>query len=158
MSKITPFLWFDTQAEEAATFYTSVFKNSAINHVSRYGDNAPMPTGTAMTVAFQIDGQPFVALNGGPQYRFSPAISFVVDCADQAEIDHLWNTLAQGGQTQACGWLQDRYGVSWQIVPAALGRLLSGDDPERSSRVMQALWSMVKIDIAALERAFSGNE
>jgi predicted 3-demethylubiquinone-9 3-methyltransferase (glyoxalase superfamily) len=157
MQKITPFLWFDDQAEEAASFYASIFKNSKITQVTRYGADGARasgrPPGTVMTVAFELDGQSLVALNGGPAFSFSPAISFVVNCATQAEVDRLWDQLATGGEPQPCGWLKDKYGVSWQIVPSVLGELMSDADPARSQRVMHALLQMTRLDIAALRRA-----
>ncbi|MHB1669807.1 MAG: VOC family protein [Thiomonas sp.] len=159
MQKITPFLWFDGCAEEAARFYVSIFKNSRITQIARYpeGGNAVhgQPAGQVMTVAFELDGQAFTALNAGPLFKFNEAISFVVDCADQAEVDHYWNALGAGGDpaAQQCGWLKDRYGVSWQIVPRALIDLLSDPDAAKSSRVMQAMLQMKKIDIAGLRRA-----
>jgi predicted 3-demethylubiquinone-9 3-methyltransferase (glyoxalase superfamily) len=151
MQKITPFLWFDTQAEEAARFYISLFKNSKI------GAGARGPDGKAMVVTFELDGVKFTALNGGPQFRFTEAISLQVDCADQAEIDDLWNKLsADGGAPGRCGWLKDRYGLSWQIVPANMGQLIGGDDPAKAGRAMRAMMQMTKLDIAALERAREG--
>jgi predicted 3-demethylubiquinone-9 3-methyltransferase (glyoxalase superfamily) len=157
MQKITPFLWFDTNAEEAARFYTSIFKNSKILNVSRSGDAGPGPTGTAMVVSFQLEGQQFTALNGGPQFNFSEAFSFVVNCDNQQEIDYYWNKLtSDGGHESQCGWLKDRFGFSWQIVPTALGKLMTDTDPKRASRVMQALRQMKKLDIAALEQAAEG--
>jgi len=157
MQKITPFLWFDTQAEEAVNYYVSIFKNSKIVNVARYGDDAAKvsgrPKGSVMTVAFQLDGQPFVALNGGPVFSFTPAISFMVDCKTQEEVDNLWDKLSAGGEQQQCGWLRDKYGVTWQIVPSTLGELMSDPDPAKSQRVMQAMLQMTKLDIAALRRA-----
>lgn len=153
MQKITPFLWFDDRAEEAAKFYTSVFKRSKILAVTRYGPDGPRPPGSVMTVAFQIDGQDFVALNGGPQFSFSPAISLVVNCETQAEIDEMWEKLSEGGQKVQCGWLTDKYGLSWQIVPAALGELLNQKYPEKANRVMKALYQMEKIDLKTLQQA-----
>ncbi len=152
--KITPFLWFDHQAEEAATFYTSIFKNSKIETVTRYGDAGPGPKGSVMTIAFALDGQKFVALNGGPQYQFNPAISFVVNCEGQEEVDHYWEKLTTGGKEIQCGWLVDKYGVSWQIVPKVLVELLRDKDPARSQRVMKAMFQMKKIDIAGLKAAY----
>lgn len=149
---ITPCFWFDGNAEEAIHFYTSLFTDSNIVATSRYGEGAPLPAGTVMTISFELQGRPFMAINGGPQFQFSPAISLMVNCETQEEIDHLWNELSAGGETQACGWLRDRFGLSWQIVPAVLAELMTGD-AESSSRVMQALWGMVKLDIAALRRA-----
>ena len=150
---LTACLWFDTEGEEAATFYTSVFPNSKITEIARYGSAGPRPEGTVMTVAFDLDGQPFLALNGGPQYSFSEAISFSVSCKDQDEVDAYWDALADGGEEGPCGWLKDRFGVSWQIVPEALPKLLSDPDKERSQRVMAAMLQMKKIEIDELERA-----
>lgn len=155
MQKITPFLWFDNNAEEAAQFYTSVFKNSRILSVSRYSDAGPGPKGSVMVVSFQLEGQQFTALNGGPLFKFSEAFSFVVNCETQEEIDDYWNKLtSDGGQESQCGWLKDKFGFSWQIVPTALGRLMS--DPRKANRVMQALLQMKKLDIATLEDAADG--
>ena len=155
MPKITPFLWFDNQAEEAAALYTSVFPDSKITEVQRYGSGGPGPEGAAMIVQFQLDGQDFTALNGGPEhYTFNESVSFVVDCKDQADVDHYWEALtADGGQPGPCGWLKDKFGLSWQIVPAALNELLSDPDPGRSSRAMQAMLKMTKIDVAELRAA-----
>ena len=154
MQKITPFLWFDNQAEEAVRFYTSIFKNSKIGTLVRCGDAGPGPKGTVLTAAFQLDGQEFVALNGGPLYKFSPAISFVVNCETQEEVDHYWDKLSAGGEKVQCGWLTDKYGVSWQIVPTILTKLLQDKDAEKSKRVMQAMMQMVKLDINGLKRAY----
>ncbi|MBI3773146.1 MAG: VOC family protein [Gammaproteobacteria bacterium] len=158
MQKITPFLWFDSQAEEAVNFYVSIFKNSKIVNVARYGkagaEVSGQPEGTVMTIAFQLDGQDFIALNGGPVFKFSPAISFVANCETQAEVDALWNRLTDGGEIEQCGWLKDKYGVSWQIVPVVLGQLMSDPDPARSERVMQAMLQMKKIDIEKLKLAY----
>lgn len=156
MQKITPFLWFDTQAEEAARFYASIFGNSKVGQITRYGEGAPMPAGTALTVAFELEGQQFVALNGGPMFQFTHAVSFAVSCDTQEELDRYWDRLGDGGTIEQCGWLRDRYGLSWQIVPAALPRLIDASDPARAARVMQALLRMTKLDIAALERAYAG--
>ena len=156
MPKITPFLWFDGQAEEAAAFYVSVFKNSRIVTTARYGEAGPGPAGSVMTVMFQLDGQEFIALNGGPQFRFTEAISFSVDCRTQPEVDEYWAKLSAGGEEGPCGWLKDRYGLSWQINPAILGQMLSDPDPVKSKRVMEAMLKMKKIDIAGLERAYGG--
>jgi len=157
MQKITPFLWFDTQAEEAVNFYLSIFRNSKIMNVARYGDDGAKvsgrPRGSVMTVAFQLDGQPFVALNGGPAFTFSPAISFVVDCQTQEEVDRLWDKLSAGGEQQQCGWLRDKYGVTWQIVPSVLGELMSDPNPAKSQRVMQAMLQMTRLDIRGLQQA-----
>lgn len=153
MSKLTPCLWFDTQGEEAATFYTSVFPNSRIVDVTRYGDANPRQAGTVMTVTFELDGERFLALNGGPQFPFSEAVSFQVDCASQAEVDAYWSALSEGGEEGPCGWLKDRYGLSWQIVPARLPELLADADREKSQRVMSAMLNMKKIEIDVLEEA-----
>ncbi len=154
MQKITPFLWFDGQAEEAMNFYVSVFKNSKVMSVSRYGDAGPGPKGSVMSATFQLEGQTFHALNGGPQFTFTPAISFFVSCSTQAEVDELWEKLSAGGEPSRCGWLKDRFGVSWQIIPDALGRMLGDTDPAKSKRVMQAMLRMSKIDVAELTRAY----
>jgi predicted 3-demethylubiquinone-9 3-methyltransferase (glyoxalase superfamily) len=153
MQKITSCLWFDTQAEQAAAFYTSIFPNSGILHVTRYGKAGPGPEGSVMTVSFELDGQQFVALNGGPQFRFNEAISFQVSCRTQDEVDEFWSKLSEGGEEGPCGWLKDRYGVSWQIIPTRLTELLDDPDPNKSQRVMCAMLNMKKIDIAALEQA-----
>ncbi len=153
MQKITPCLWFDGQAEEAATFYTSVFPSSRIVDVARYGEAGPGPEGSVMTVLFELDGQRFTALNGGPEFTFTEAVSFQVDCDDQEEVDRYWSALSEGGEKGPCGWLKDCFGLSWQIVPKALPRLLADPDPERSQRVMRAMLQMKKIEIAELERA-----
>lgn len=154
MQKITPFLWFDNQAEEAVNFYTSIFKNSKIGKVTRYGEAGPAPKGTVMTVTFQLNGQEFVALNGGPHFTFSPAISFVVNCETQQEIDDLWEKLSEGGKKEECGWLKDKYGLSWQIVPSILGELFDDKDPKKSNRVMEALLKIQKLDIKTLQQAY----
>jgi predicted 3-demethylubiquinone-9 3-methyltransferase (glyoxalase superfamily) len=154
MQKITPFLWFDGKAEEAAKFYTSIFKNSKIGSIGRYGEAGPAPKGTVMSVTFELDGQHFMALNGGPQFTFTPAISFFVNCETQEEVDELWEKLSEGGQKNRCGWLKDKYGVSWQIIPTALGKLMSDADPKKSSRVMKAMLQMDKIDIKRLQQAY----
>jgi predicted 3-demethylubiquinone-9 3-methyltransferase (glyoxalase superfamily) len=156
MPKITPFLWFDNQAEEAANFYVSIFKNSKIVNVSRYGDAGPGPRGSAMTVVFQLNGQEFIALNGGPHFKFTEAISFSVDCKTQQEVDEYWEKLSAGGKPQQCGWLKDKYGLSWQIVPSILGQLLGAKDPQKSKRTMEVMLKMTKLDIAALQRAYEG--
>jgi predicted 3-demethylubiquinone-9 3-methyltransferase (glyoxalase superfamily) len=156
MGRITPCLWFDTQAEEAATFYTSVFPNSRIIGVARYGKAGPRPEGMVMTVNFDLDGLEFVGLNGGPEFTFDEAISFQVSCESQEEVDHYWARLADGGEEGPCGWLKDRYGVSWQIIPTRLVELLDDPDPERSQRAMTAMLGMQKIDVAALEQAAAG--
>lgn len=152
--KITPFLWFDNQAEAAVNFYTSIFKNSRILSVSRYGEAGPGPQGSVMTAAFELAGQEFMALNGGPQFKFSEAISFVVNCETQEEVDEFWEKLSAGGQKIQCGWLKDKYGVSWQIVPTVLGELMQSGDAARSQRMMQALLQMTKIDIEGLKKAY----
>jgi len=154
MQKITPFLWFDGKAEEAANFYVSIFNNSKIERVVRYGDAGPGPKGTVMIVSFQLGGQQFLALNGGPQAKFNEAVSFVVNCTTQAEVDRFWETLSAGGAPGQCGWLTDRYGVSWQIVPTVLGELMGAGDADQSRRVMAAMLQMTKLDIAKLQQAF----
>ena len=155
--KITPFLWFDKQAEEAAQFYVSIFKDSKILHVSRYGDAGPGPKGSVMVVNFQLAGQEFTALNGGSLFKFSEAFSFVVNCENQQEVDEYWSKLTSGGgQESQCGWLKDKFGFSWQIVPTALGKLMSDKDPQKANRVMEALLKMKKLDIATLEAAARG--
>ncbi|HEX8233139.1 MAG TPA: VOC family protein [Caulobacteraceae bacterium] len=153
VQKITPFLWFDHQAEEAANFYVSIFPGSRMGQVARYGEGMPGPAGSAMTVAFELCGQPFTALNGGPLFSFTEAVSFVIHCADQAEIDHYWDRLTEGGKPVQCGWLKDRYGLSWQVVPDVLLELVSGPDAAVAGRVMQAMMGMVKLDIAKLREA-----
>ncbi|MBV9309690.1 MAG: VOC family protein [Solirubrobacterales bacterium] len=150
---ITPCLWFDTEGEEAAEFYTSLFPNSRILEVKHYGEAGPRPAGTVMTVSFEIDGQRFLALNGGPQYKFSEAISYQVHCVTQGDVDYYWSRLSEGGEEGPCGWLKDRYGLSWQVVPDRLPELLSSPDPEASQRAMEAMMKMRKIEIAELERA-----
>jgi predicted 3-demethylubiquinone-9 3-methyltransferase (glyoxalase superfamily) len=154
MQKITPYLWFDNQAEEAANYYVSIFKNSKIVNIARYGEAGPGPAGTVLTVAFELEGQDFVALNGGPQFTFSPAISFFVNCETQDEVDELWEKLSEGGAAEQCGWLKDKYGVSWQIIPAVLIEMLNDPDPEKSPRVMKAMLQMDKIDIDGLKQAY----
>jgi len=154
MQKITPFLWFDGNAEEAMNFYTSIFKNSKIGRITRYGDAGPGPKGTVMSATFQLDGQEFMALNGGPQFKFTEAISFFVNCETQEEVDELWEKLSEGGQKSRCGWLKDKYGLSWQIIPSALGKMLGDKNPEKSQRVMKAMLQMDKIDIKGLEQAY----
>ncbi|MDQ3875040.1 MAG: VOC family protein [Actinomycetota bacterium] len=153
MQKITPCLWFDTEGEEAAKFYSSVFPNSRIVDVAHYGEAGPRPAGTVMTVSFELDGQEFVALNGGPEFTFNEAISFQVSCETQEEVDAFWSALSEGGEEGPCGWLKDKFGVSWQIVPTALPRLLADPDREKSQRVMAAMLQMKKIEIDGLERA-----
>lgn len=154
--KITPCLWFNENAEEAVAFYASIFKNSKIGKATHYGKNAPLPEGTVLTISFQLDGEDFLALNGGPVFTFSEAISFIVNCENQPEIDMFWEKLSEGGQIQQCGWLKDKFGVSWQIVPVALGEMMQNDDTEKSNRVLQAIMQMVKIDIEKLETAYHG--
>jgi predicted 3-demethylubiquinone-9 3-methyltransferase (glyoxalase superfamily) len=156
MQKITPCLWFNGNAEEAVNYYLSVFKDAKKNAVSRYGEGAPVPAGTALTIDFELNGTPFQALNAGPEFTFSEAISFVVYCKDQAEVDYYWNRLGDGGEFQPCGWLKDRFGVSWQIVPVQLGEMMQDPDPARANRVMQALLGMGKLDIAGLQAAYRG--
>ncbi|HEY6237032.1 MAG TPA: VOC family protein [Candidatus Elarobacter sp.] len=154
MGRLTPFLWFDGKAEEAANFYVSVFENAKINSVSRYGEDSPGTAGTVMTVSFELDGLEFVALNGGPEYTFTPAVSFSIDCKTQAEVDHFWDRLTEGGRPIQCGWLQDKFGLSWQVVPSVLPELLQGDDGAKSDAVMQAMLKMVKLDIKTLQDAY----
>ena len=156
MQRVTPFLWFDDDAEEAANFYTSIFKNSKIKGISRYGDAGPGPKGSVMVVSFELDGHEFTALNGGPKFRFTEAVSFVVHCKDQDEVDHYWTKLSEGGQEVQCGWLKDKFGLSWQIVPTILPELMQDKDPARRERVMKAMLQMVKMDIAGLKRAAEG--
>ena len=157
MQKTAPCLWFDHQAEEAADFYVSIFKNSRIGKVARYGDEGARvsgkPKGTVMTVTFELDGQEFMALNGGPMFKFTPAISFIVDCETQQEVDRFWDKLSEGGEKGQCGWLKDKYGVSWQIVPSGLGEMMRDKDPKKSERVMKGLLQMSKIDIESLKQA-----
>ena len=156
MSRITPCLWFDTEGEEAARFYTSVFPNSRIVDVARYGEAGPREAGTVMAVKFELDGQEFVALNGGPEFTFDEAISFQIDCADQDEVDRYWTTLSEGGEEGPCGWLKDRFGLSWQVVPARLIELLSDPDEAKAQRAMAAMLELRKIDIAGIEEAAAG--
>ena len=153
MQKITPFLWFDGNAEEAMNFYTSIFRNAKVGNVSRYGEAGPGLAGSVLTASFELEGLQFTALNGGPHFKFNEAISFHIACESQQEVDHFWHKLGAGGQIQQCGWLKDKYGVSWQIVPAALPRLLGNPDRAKANRVMQAMLQMKKLDIAALEQA-----
>jgi predicted 3-demethylubiquinone-9 3-methyltransferase (glyoxalase superfamily) len=155
MQKIMPCLWFDDQAEEAARFYTSIFKNSKIDQVTHYGDGGPRPKGSILTVKFQVDGQDFLALNGGPQFKFTEAVSFIVDCETQQEVDRMWEKLSEGGSEVQCGWLKDKYGLSWQIVPTVLATMLSDPDPARAERVFQALMRMKKLDINELKKAYA---
>jgi predicted 3-demethylubiquinone-9 3-methyltransferase (glyoxalase superfamily) len=156
MEKITPFLWFDTQAEEAMNFYISIFPNSKVLQVTHYGDTGPGPKGTVMTAKFQLNGQEFVALNGGPSFKFTEAISFVVNCETQEEIDEYWEKLSAGGEKSQCGWLKDKYGLSWQIVPAALGEMFKDKDGSKADRVMKALMEMDKLEIKKLKEAYDG--
>ena len=156
MQKISPFLWYNDNAEEAVNFYKSIFKNSKILAVARYGDAGPGPKGSVMTINFEIEGQEFIALNGGPHFKFNEAISFSVDCENQEEVDELWEKLSDGGQKSQCGWLKDKYGLSWQVNPRILGELLSDKDPEKAKRVMEAMLQMEKIDIKTLKQAYSG--
>ena len=154
MQKITPFLWFDGKAEEAMNFYISIFKHSKIVRVTRYGEEGPGPKGTVMTATFQLNGQELFALNGGPQFTFSPAISFFVNCETQQEVDGLWERLSEGGEKQRCGWLKDKYGLSWQVIPSVLGEMLQDKDAQKSQRVMKAMLQMDKIEIEKLKQAF----
>jgi predicted 3-demethylubiquinone-9 3-methyltransferase (glyoxalase superfamily) len=153
MPSITPFLWFDDGAEEAMNFYTSIFKDSKVGSITRYGDAGPGPKGTVMSATFQLNGQDFMALNGGPHFQFTPAISFFVSCETQEEVDELWEKLSEGGATQRCGWLTDKFGLSWQIIPSVLGEMLGDKDAAKAQRVMQAMLQMDKIDIKTLEQA-----
>ncbi len=154
MQKITPFLWFDGRAEEAANFYTAIFGNARVLDVMRYGEAGPGPKGAIMSATFELEGQTFIALNGGPVYKFSPAVSFFVTCQTQEEVDHFWSKLSEGGRTLQCGWLTDRFGVTWQVVPAALYAMLTDPDAGKSKRVMQAMMGMVKLDIGLLTQAY----
>jgi predicted 3-demethylubiquinone-9 3-methyltransferase (glyoxalase superfamily) len=157
MPRITPFLWFDTEAEEAAEFYCSIFPNSKITGVSHYSDAVPERAGSAMTVSFVLDGQEFTALNGGPEFKFTEAVSFTIDCADQAEVDRYWDALiAGGGEPSQCGWLKDRFGLSWQVIPRQLNDYLGGPDPDGARRAMEAMLKMVKLDVAQLREAYEG--
>jgi predicted 3-demethylubiquinone-9 3-methyltransferase (glyoxalase superfamily) len=156
MPKISPFLWFDSQAEEAANFYVRVFPNSKVVTIARYGEAGPGPKGSVMTVVFELDGKEYIALNGGPQFRFTEAISFSVDCTSQEEVDWFWTRLSDGGEEGPCGWLKDKYGLSWQINPTVLLEMLSDPDPAKSKRVMEAMLKMKKIDIDGLKRAYEG--
>ena len=156
MQKITPFLWFDGKAEEAMNFYTSIFRNSKVRDVMHYGDAGPGPKGSVMSATFEIEGQEFIALNGGPAFSFTPAISFFVKCETQEEVDDLWAKLSAGGKTQQCGWLQDKFGLSWQIVPNVLGKLLQDKDRQKATRVMEAMLKMVKLDVRGLQAAYDG--
>ena len=154
MQTITPFLWFDDNAEEAMNFYTSIFKNSKIGDVNRYGEAGPGEEGSVMTATFELNGQEFIVLNGGPQFTFTEAISLMVNCDTQQEVDELWERLSEGGEKGQCGWLKDKFGLSWQVVPAGLGELLGGDDPKKSANAMRAMLQMKKLDINALKKAY----
>ena len=154
MQRITPFLWFDDQAEEAMNFYVSIFKNSKVGRVRRYGEAGPGPKGSVMSATFQLEGQEFMALNGGPHFSFTPAISFFVNCETQEEVDELWKKLSAGGKAERCGWLKDKYGLSWQIIPSALGRLMGDNNAAKAQSVMKAMLEMDKIDIARLQQAY----
>ena len=157
MQKITTFLWFDDQAEEAARLYTSIFRSSEITRITHYGPDMPRPEGSVLTVSFQLEGQEFIALNGGAHYKFNPAISLFVNCETQAEVDAYWDKLVEGGKPIQCGWLEDRYGLCWQIVPRQMMEMLHGKDQARTNRAMQAMMKMVKLDLAELKRAYDGN-
>lgn len=157
MPKITPSLWFNDNAEEAINFYTSVFKNAKVLSVSRYTDAGPLPAGTFLTGVFQLEGQEFMAINGGPYFTFNPAISFAVDCKTQEEVDYFWDKLSEGGATDQCGWLRDKFGVSWQIIPSILGELMQDKDRAKAARVTEAMLKMTKLDIAALKKAYDGS-
>ena len=156
MSTISPFLWFDSEAEEAANYYVSIFKNSKITNVTHYGEAGPGPAGSVMTVAFELDGQEFTALNGGPQYKFTPAVSFAISCKTQDEVNYYWDKFASEGQEVQCGWVRDKYGLSWQVVPEGISDVLAGDDEEGSQRAMEAMFQMKKLDIDILRRAYAG--
>lgn len=156
MQKITPCLWFDGQAEEAAQYYISIFRNSRITRITRWGDEGPGPKGAVLTVQFQLEGQDFMALNGGPEFKFTPAISLMVDCKTQSEVDELWDKLGEGGQPIECGWVTDRFGVSWQVVPTILSEMISDKDPKRADRVMAAMMKMKKLEFAPLQAAYEG--
>ena len=156
MPKITTFLTYDNQAEEAAKLYVSVFRNSKVRSITRYGEGAPAPKGSVMTVAFELDGREFIALNGGPHFKFADGVSLLVDCKTQEEIDTYWKKLSEGGEAVQCGWLKDKFGLSWQIIPTILGEMLSDPDPKKSKRVMEAMFKMIKIDIEGLKRAYKG--
>ena len=156
MQKITPFLWFDDKAEEAMNFYVSIFKNSKVGKITRFGEAGPGQKGTVMSVTFQLDGQDFLALNGGPIFKFTEAVSFFVNCETQQEVDELWEKLSAGGEESRCGWLKDKYGLSWQIIPSTLIKMLGDTDGEKAKRVMQAMLQMGKIDISRLQRAYDG--
>ena len=156
MPRITPNLWFDSQALEAAEYYVSVFPNSRVDNVTHYPEAGPGPAGTVLTVEFTLDGQPFVAINGGPQFTFDEAVSFEITCADQDEVDRYWSTLSEGGEESQCGWLKDRYGLSWQVVPEGMAEVLDDSDPERANRAMTAMLGMTKLDLAALRAAADG--
>jgi predicted 3-demethylubiquinone-9 3-methyltransferase (glyoxalase superfamily) len=153
---LTTCLWFDTQGEEAAHFYLGIFKDSKLGRIGRYTDAGPKPAGSVMVVEFELNGQKFVALNGGPEFTFNESISFQVPCADQAEVDYYWSRLSEGGQEVACGWLKDKYGVSWQVVPTAVIDLITDPDPEKAARASKAMLSMTKLDIAAIQQAYAG--
>lgn len=157
MQKITPFLWFDSNAEEAVNFYVSVFKNSKVLKVARYSDAGPGPKGSVMTVEFELDGLEFVALNAGPTFKFTEAISFVVNCDTQEEVDYYWERLSEGGEKSHCGWLKDKFGLSWQVTPTILGKLMTDNDSEKAKRVMETMLQMDKLDIEPLQRAYEGN-
>jgi predicted 3-demethylubiquinone-9 3-methyltransferase (glyoxalase superfamily) len=154
MQKITPFLWFDDQAEEAMNFYVSIFKNARVNRVTRYGDAGPGTPGTVMSAEFTLDGVDFYALNGGPIFKFSPATSFFIHCETQEEVDHYWNKLLEGGKPSQCGWLDDKFGVTWQVVPNALGKFMNDPDKKKAGNVMKAMMKMIKLDIAKLQAAY----
>jgi len=154
MPRITPFLWFDGQALEAANHYVSIFANSRIVSISRYGEAGPGPKGSVMTVTFELDGQEFIALNGGPKFKFTEAVSFSVDCKTQEEVDRFWDKLSEGGEQEPCGWLKDKYGLSWQVIPTVLGEMLNDPDPKKSKRVIEAMLKMKKIEIAELKKAY----
>jgi predicted 3-demethylubiquinone-9 3-methyltransferase (glyoxalase superfamily) len=158
MQKITPFLWFDGRLEEAVSFYTSIFKNSKVGHMTRSGEAGPGPKGTVMSASFTLEGQEFIALNGGPQFPFTPAVSFFVNCETQEEVDYFWMRLLDSGKEERCGWLKDKFGLSWQIIPSTLGKMLGDPDRAKSQRVMKTMLAMNKLDMAGLQRAYDGRE
>jgi predicted 3-demethylubiquinone-9 3-methyltransferase (glyoxalase superfamily) len=157
MQRVTPFLWFDNNAEEAMNFYVSIFKNSKVSRITRYGEAGPGPAGSVMTVEFELDGQKFVGLNGGPQFKFTEAVSFTVGCETQEEVDYYWDKLSEGGQKSRCGWLKDKFGLWWQVEPKILGDLMADKDPQKAKRVMEAMLKMDKIEIGPLKQAYDGN-
>lgn len=156
MQKIVPYLWFDGDVKAVMDFYTGIFRNAEVGNVSYYTESGPMPAGTVLMADFELEGMKFTAINGGPYYQFTPAISFLINCKDQEEVDHYWDKLSDGGEIVQCGWLKDKFGISWQVVPVQLGELMSSGDPERTTRVMAAMLKMIKLDVAGLQRAYDG--